>query len=259
MIRGVSHIAVEETRFSRPLSAELGWAGLACSDPVAAIRFYADLLGCQPWTASGGVTAIGNDDATVAVVYAQRRPAQAAGVSSHWTPFVSVRDAGEAQAAAVRLGAFALCEPFDVAHTGRIAPIRDPVGATVSLWEAAGPEGFDVGEGKSDCWHELVTEDIDRARDFYSDLFAWSLREHDEGLATIMTSDRAIGAVRQADGSVSGGAGWFPWFSVMDVNGCRRKAEQLGARPLEPLDWERSPPFRDPQGAVFGLFEEAIF
>ena len=233
-------------------------AGLASSDPVAAIRFYADLLGCQPCTANGGVTLMGNDDATLAAVYSQTPQERAAGVSPHWTPFVSVRDIWAAQAAALGLGGFALREPFDAADTGRVAPIRDPVGATVSLWQAASPEGLDPGEGKRHCWHELLTEDLTRARHFYTALFAWSLRLHDEGLATIMTSGRAIGAIREADGSEAGGAGWFPWFCVMDVNGCCRKAEQLGARPLEPLDWERCPRFRDPQGAVFGLFEEGI-
>lgn len=239
-------------------SGGFGLAGLASSDAAAAVRFYSDLLGWQTRSlASGSVTLMRDQVGDVAVIYAQTPQARTAGVAPHWSPFIAVADVGLAQAAAVSLGAVALRSPFDAAGAGLIAPVRDPVGATVSLWEPS-PALRVTREGDEEeghCWHELVTEDPDRARAFYAGLLGWSFRADGGGATKITFAGRAIGAIREPATSEVGISGWIPGFPVRDLERLTRRAEQLGARRLDGPRSHRAANLADPQGAGFGLIE----
>ena len=230
-------------------------AGLASSDPAAAVEFYSDVLGWQARSVASDVPLMGDCAVDLAAVYPQTPQARAAGVAPHWSPFVAVADVGSAQASAVSLGAVALRSPFDAAGAGLIAPIRDPVGATVSLWEPM-PTGnaFRDSHAKGgQCRHELVTADADRARAFYAGLLGWSFRADGEGTTTITFAGRAIGAIRKPGVSEAGVSGWIPCFPVRDLKTSTRRAGQLGARRL---DRPGAAELADPQGAVFALLEE---
>lgn len=243
-----------------PLSGGFALAGLASSDLDAAVRFYADLLGWQARSvASGAVTLMRDREVELAVIYPQTPQARTAGVAPHWSPFIAVPDVGAAQASAVSLGAVALRPAFDAAGTGLIAPIADPVGATVSLWAPSPPvEKPHRGWSKEvHCWHELATVNADRARAFYARLLGWSFRIDDEGAATITLAGRAIGAIRQYSSSQAAMSGWIPHFPVVNLEQSTRKAEQLGARRLDPARSHGAARIADPQGAIFALLEGA--
>ncbi len=242
-----------------PQSDGFGLAGLASSDPAAAVRFYSDLLGWQARSlASGAVTLMRDRVLDLAVFYRQTPQAKAAGVLPHWSPFIAVADVTAAQASAVSLGAIALRPRFDVASAGLIAPIRDPVGATISLWEPSPTVEATRGRGGKEghCWHELVTEDADRARAFYAGLLGWSFRADGEGATTITLAGRAIGAIREPGTSEAGVPGWIPCFPVADLEKSTRRAEQLGARRLDRTGSHGAAKLGDPQGAVFALLKE---
>jgi predicted enzyme related to lactoylglutathione lyase len=241
-----------------PLSGGFELAGLAASHLSAAVRFYADLLGWQARrVASSAVTLMRDRDMARAVVYLQTPQARAAGVAPHWSPFIAVPDVGAAQTSAVSLGAVALRPPFDAAGAGLIAPIADPVGATVSLWRPppAGDAPRRGWENEGHCWHELATEDADRARSFYASLLGWSFRTDDEGATTITLAGGPIGAIRQS--GTSEVSGWIPCFPVVDVEKSTRRAEQLGARRLEATGSQGPARLADPQSAIFALHEAA--
>ena len=239
-----------------PLRGRFGPAGLASSHPAAAVRFYSDLLGWRARSlASGAVTRMGDGVADLAAVYRQTPQAIAAGVAPHWSPFIAVADVGSAQASAVSLGAVALRPAFDAAGAGLIAPIRDPLGATISLWEPS-PRVMAVPDGRkeSERRHELVTADADRARAFYAGLLGWSFRAEGEGATTITRAGRAIGAIREPGPSEAGVSGWIPCFPVGDLGVSTGRAEQLGARRLARSGPRRAARLADPEGAVFALF-----
>jgi uncharacterized protein len=74
----------------------------------------------------------------VAILCLQQPEARAAGVPPHWTSYISVEDADATARRAGELGGAAVFrEPFDVLEAGRVAAIRDPTGAIVSLWRRA--------------------------------------------------------------------------------------------------------------------------
>jgi uncharacterized protein YndB with AHSA1/START domain/predicted enzyme related to lactoylglutathione lyase len=59
-------------------------------------------------------------------------------IPSHWLPYVTVVNADESVAAAVKLGAKAVVEPKDIPNVGRIAVLVDPNGAAFGMWQQQG-------------------------------------------------------------------------------------------------------------------------
>src|ERR687898_30331 len=137
------------------------WVGLATSDPAGAQAFYTSPFGWQaedlPAGAAGTFTLLRRGGRDVAILYRQTPEARAAGAPPHWTSFISVEDAGATAARANELGGAAVFrEPFDVLEAGRVAAIRDPTGAMVSLWQPRSRIGATlVNDPGALCWNEL--------------------------------------------------------------------------------------------------------
>jgi predicted enzyme related to lactoylglutathione lyase len=116
------------------------WVGLATSDVAAAKAFYGSLFGWEAEDleagAAGTYTTLRYGAKDVAILYRQQPEARAAGALPHWTSYISVQDADDSAAPAEELGGAAVFRaPFDVLDAGRVAAIRDPTGAIVSLWQ----------------------------------------------------------------------------------------------------------------------------
>ena len=142
------------------------WVGLATSDPDAAVAFYAGLFGWKAERVSAGeagtFTLLRVDGSEVALLYRQQPQARAVGAPPHWTSYVSVEDAAAIAARAGQLGGAAVFRaPFDVSDLGRVAAIRDPTGAILSLWQPGARIGAAlVNEVGALCWNELATGDV---------------------------------------------------------------------------------------------------
>jgi predicted enzyme related to lactoylglutathione lyase len=110
---------------------------------------------------------------------------------------------------------------------------------------------------------ELVTQDLQKSRDFYSQLFDWKLEHVSMGAE----SYTLIGV-----GKDSGGVGglmmkapvagvptfWLSYVLVDDIRASTEKAKSLGATVIRdvtevPAGWFSI--IRDPQGAMLGLWK----
>jgi uncharacterized protein len=197
----------------------------------------------------------------VAVLYMQQPEARAAGAPPHWTSYISVEDAEATAARADELGGAAVFRaPFDVLDAGRVAAIRDPTGAIVSLWQPlAGIGATLVNDVGALCWNELVTPDVERAQSFFGELLGWEYETDDSGYASIINAGRRNGGIReQTEGERGTPPSWLPYFSVESADEAARQAEQLGGRTLLPttgIDIGRFAVIADRQGAAFALFE----
>jgi predicted enzyme related to lactoylglutathione lyase len=240
--------------------------GLATSDPSGAQEFYRRVFGWKSQrSASDEAEAyyvFTVADKAVAVVYSQTEMARAASVSPHWTSFVSVADADASAARASELGGTLPRDPFDVEGAGRIATVRDPVGAILTLWESRGSIGAElVNDVGAFCWNELATADPDRARSFYADLFGWEYRLSPSGYATILNAGARNGGIRglgERERERGDTPNWTPYFTVENADSAARAAEDAGGTVvLAPRDFEheRIGVLADPQGAVFVIFE----
>lgn len=107
------------------------------------------------------------------------------------------------------------------------------------------------------CWIDLKSPDIDKARQFYEDVFGWS--SHVDG------DDHPYVHFQYKGGDVGGGFGapgpaaWNTYVSVADVEASLAKAVELGATPaMPPTDTEgagRMAVFIDPSGAALALWQ----
>lgn len=236
------------------------WVGLATSDPDGARAFYARLFDWQADDEAGAYSVFTHDGKAVAVLCPQTEMARTADVAPHWTSFVSVADADASAARARELGGTLPRDPFDVADAGRVATVRDPVGAIFTLWEARGRIGAElVNDVAAFCWNELATADPDRARSFYGDLFGWEYAMSASGYATILNARVRNGGIRALGEHESTAApNWTPYFTVANAAAAARTAELAGGEILlPPQDFgdERIGALADPQGAAFVIFE----
>jgi uncharacterized protein len=240
------------------------WAGLATPDPAHATAFYASLFGWEseelPAGDFGTYASLRRDGKEVAILYRQTREARAAGAAPHWTPFVSVEDADASALRARELGGVVLREPLDFLDAGRVVAVREPTGGILSLWQPRAHAGAELIDGVGAlCWHELATDDVDRAKAFYAEFLGWEYQALPSGHTTITNGGDRIGTMRQRTSREEGPpTGWTPYFGVESAHDTQQGAEQNGGRTLAvPADSPigRNALLTDPQGATFALLE----
>jgi uncharacterized protein len=113
----------------------VSWTELVTGDPQAASNFYGTLFGWKFDTmdmGSGPYHVIRVGDAAIGGIMG-KPPGAPAGMPSMWGSYVTVASLDETLAAVKRLGGGVLVEPMDVQGVGRMAVIRDPQGAALSV------------------------------------------------------------------------------------------------------------------------------
>lgn len=241
------------------------WVGLATSDPGGAEAFYAKLFGWQaedlPAGAAGTFTMLRRGGKAVAILYSQTPEARAAGAPPHWTSYISVEDADATATRTRELGGAAVFRaPFDVLDAGRVAAIRDPTGAIVSLWQPRSQVGAAlVNHVGALCWNELATPDVERAKSFFGELLGWEYETDESGYTTIKNAGRLNGGMREQSEQERGlEPNWLPYFAVEGAGEAARQAERAGGRTLVPtmeIASGRIAVMTDPLGAAFGVFD----
>lgn len=205
------------------------------------------------------------EDDEVCALYELDADRREAGVSSHWLSYVSVEGAGTTAKRAKKLGGSVLMEPFDAADFGRMVIVADPMGATFAAWEPHSLAGASrVNDPGCLGWNELQTRDPETATDFYSRLFDWTVEpiEQDGEMvyATIKNSaGRTNGGVMPMTEDYGDSSSyWLPYFIVNSCDESVARIKELGGKvlagPMEP-GAGRIAVARDPQGAVFAIFE----
>lgn len=242
------------------------WFELATSDQTAAKKFYGGLFGWtdndNPMGPDAFYTTFQLRGRKVGAAYALMPDQVQQGIAPHWGTYVAVTNVDEAVAKAKTLGGSVLAGPMDVAEHGRMAVLRDPTGAVISVWQAKQHQGVGLwGDVGAFCWSELMTRETAAATKFYTALFGWKTK----------VSDAAGFAYThwQNDGADIGGMmaimeQWGPippnWVNYVQVGNCDEaaaKATSLGGKVcMPPTDIPNTGRFamlQDPQGAGFAL------
>jgi len=233
------------------------WADLATPNVESAKAFYGGLLDWEFEQLAAG-------DA-LAYVVARRDGARVAALHEatdqppHWNNYVSVEDADLVARRAQELGGSVFAGPFDVLSAGRMAAICDPQGAMVIAWKPAGLVGAEmVNEPGAMAWNDLLTSDVEAAREFYMALFGWKVDPVPE-------SDGRYWVIKGPDGFNGGmmplpAEGippfWQPYFAVESLDVAQARVRELGGRVLmEPMAVPSGAfvAVLDPDGAGFSL------
>ncbi len=246
------------------------WIELATTDQNAAKTFYSSLFGWspddQPMGPGAFYTMFMLDGRPAAAAYTLRPEQRAQGVPPFWNIYVDVADADEVVKKAQNAGGTVLAPAFDVYDFGRMAVLRDPTGAVFSVWQAKAHSGAGItGVDGTLCWVDLSTSDVDRAKQFYSDVFGWQITpgEHDtSGYLHIKNGSEFIGGIPPAAyRNPETPPHWLAYIQVSDCDASAAKAKQLGANVfVPPMSMEnvgRWAVLADPQGAVFSIFQAA--
>jgi len=147
------------------------WVDLGTVDPAAAKAFYGGLLGWEfddlPTGDEGTYTICRLGGKAVAGLYDRAEAAA-------WGSYVKVDDVDRATARARELGAEVLVAPFDAPGGARVATVRDPAGAVVSLSRPGESFGAEVvNQDGAWTWNELTAPDLAAAVAFYRELLGW--------------------------------------------------------------------------------------
>jgi uncharacterized protein len=116
------------------------WSELMTSDPAAAGKFYGSLFGWKIETSdmgSGPYHVVKVGDTSVGGIMG-KPPGVPAEMPSMWGCYVTVSQLDETLAAVERLGGAILMPPMDIKGVGRMAVIRDPQGAALSVIQYSG-------------------------------------------------------------------------------------------------------------------------
>lgn len=247
------------------------WPELVASDKEKAKEFYSKLFG---WEYSE--VPVGEDNVysmtylkgkEVGGLY-QMWPEQAEhGVPTHWMSYVSVSNVDETVKKAESLGATIVSGPMDVFDSGRMAAIIDPTGAIFSIWQPMKHIGATiVNEHGALVWNELATNDTEKAREFYSELFDWTFDDMDMDVGGGMTYTMFMNEGRPAAGmmAIEENMGdlppnWAVYFAVDDCDASVELASSSGGGvvvpPTDIPEVGRFAFMSDSQGAVFAIIK----
>lgn len=148
---------------------------------------------------------------------------------------------------------------------GKMALATDAEGAVFQLWQAT-QEG-DMGPKHVHgalCWNELGIRDLDKAINFYGDVFGWTANTQNMGgmdYTTFSAGDIQVGGCYVMDDKMEGvPANWAVYFTVNSADDAIATVEAENGKIMMPKTHipgvGQIAVFTDPQGAVFGIVEE---
>lgn len=248
------------------------WYDLMSSDPAAAKDFYGKVVGWtitpfdgaqQPydmWTTAdgpvGGVMRLPDD-------------AQNQGIPSHWLAYIATPDVDATAARAAELGGGVIMGPQDIPTVGRFAVLRDPFGAVFCAFSPEGDMPHHGGRPRPGemSWHELMSDDYEKAFDFYADLFGWEKATAvDMGPAGTYQLFRRAGAGTDDGGMMNRPpempmSAWMYYVNTADLDAAVATVKSEGGQvlhgPMAVPGGDRVCVCMDPQGAAFALHQFA--
>jgi predicted enzyme related to lactoylglutathione lyase len=173
-----------------------------------------------------------------------------------WNVYLATDDCDSTAERAREAGGALLMEPMDVMGDGRVAIVRDPVGARFALWEGRAHHGAEVvNEPGALVRNDLVTPDPGPARAFYAAVFDFTLDDNPDMPEANFTFLRRpdgheVGGIMGMPGSVSA---WSTTFEVAGTDEAVQRALDAGGRSDGAQDflYGRLATITDPFGAEF--------
>ncbi|MCV2490547.1 VOC family protein [Geodermatophilus sp. YIM 151500] len=231
------------------------WIDLGVPDLDRAMDFYGAVFG---WEFDVGPEEYGRytmcllRGRKVAALSAMHDPS----VGTFWNVYLATPDCDRTARLVRENGGTVPMEPMDVMDQGRMALVRDPVGAQVGLWQGRAHVGCElVNEPGALLRNDLVTADPEPARAFYAAVFGFTL----DGNPDLPGMDFTF--LRRPDGHEIGGimgvpgapSAWGTLFEVADADDAVRRAREAGGTAADPQDfvYGRTADVTDPFGAVF--------
>lgn len=243
------------------------WADAIVPDRHQAREFYSRVLGwgfTDESPAEMGYYTQGVVDGRVVAGFGEA-PAEGAPFPPAWLTYLAVDRIEPVVQRAADAGATVLMPLMEVGDFGRMAVLADPTGAVFGLWQAGTHSGAQLcNEPGSITWNEVMTRDLDRAKDFYAAVFGYRYGDMSgDGFryATLNLGDQPVGGIGQLpdDTPADVPAHWLTYFKVRDVDEAVQRVGELGGQVLqEPWDTEfgRMALVSGPAGEAFSVMAD---
>ena len=232
------------------------WIDLGIPDLEGAMRFYGALFGWEfqvgpPETMRYTHCLLGGRR----VAALAENHAQADRV--WWNMYLATGECDATTRRVTDAGGTIVQDPVDVPDQGRMAMVKDPVGAQFGLWEGRGFVGCEVvNEPGSLVRNDLITPDPEPARAFYPAVFGFTLDGNQDMPGFDFTFLRRpdgheIGGIMGVPGAPS--SSWATTFEVADTDAVVARAAEAGGSPgaAEDFVYGRMATITDPFGAEF--------
>jgi predicted enzyme related to lactoylglutathione lyase len=248
------------------------WIDLMSPDVEASKAFYSAVFG---WDASDEHDDDGNwiytqfrqDGNVVAGMGGQ--PPEMDGMPAMWNTYIATNDVNATAAAVTEAGGSVMMPPMAVMDAGHMAIFADPTGAAFSAWQAGNHHGAQIANDAGTwSWNELLTRDVDAAKDFYAKVFGWTYdsQEMPGGMVYTVIAGGDYGGLGGVMDMPEGipeqvPSHWMVYFSVADINATveavKANGGQIVVEPFEAPGVGHIATAHDGHGGMFSLMQPA--
>jgi predicted enzyme related to lactoylglutathione lyase len=116
------------------------------------------------------------------------------------------------------------------------------------------------------CWADLGSPDMAKAREFYSDVFSWTVPPgglETSGYSVAELKSRGVAGVGPKMGPPEAPTMWMTYLATSDADATAAKIKSAGGQlvmeAMDVMDVGRMAVAMDPAGAVFGLWQAGAF
>jgi uncharacterized protein len=213
---------------------EFCWINMLTPQPDEARAFFAKLLGWTYFEMPGlghGMKVGGRD---IGGLFDLNGPQTPKGIPPSIGVMVKVESADATCERVTSLGG-KVKPAFDIMENLRMAVCFDPNGANFDVWEPKKAHGTDVDSTLhgAPSWFETMTTDVDRAAEFYSELFGWTpevMPMPGSNYTTFKHGDAHVAGMLQITPRMGDlQPHWRTYFAVNDADETAREAVELGA------------------------------
>jgi len=232
------------------------WCDLSAYEPDNAATFYADVLG---WRVEQGAYRFAFcGDEPVAALFEMPEFFRRIEMPSFWMSYIQVPSVQKAvEAAKAHGGKVELEDSFE--EDGRIALIRDPLGAGFTVYEGTMQAGaFGFARSGLRAAHDLHISDIGAVEGFYRAVFGWTVERGGGEAAYFASATQPVARIHETSDAARGGFQyWGITFTVADLNAAARMIESSGGMlyPEMTHAGRRVLSGADSEGAAFFLTE----
>lgn len=244
------------------------WYELMTKDPLAARRFYSEVVGWKideapPAGSAMDYRMIAAADGLVGGVFKLTTDMCQQGAAPCWMMYLGVDDVDASVAHIVAAGGAVLMPAADLPDVGRIAMVADPQGAPFYVMRGFSEDNStacDPDREGHGAWHELHAADGPQATAFYTSAFAWTQSTGmDMGPMGVYQlfgiGGRDLGGI-MTDAQFPRPA-WLIYFRVDGIDQAAARITQAGGKvingPMEVPGGGWIVAGIDPEGAMFAL------
>ena len=194
------------------------WVDLSTYDVRVARRFYSALFGWSYDTGVGGYFNARRGNRVVSGLYQTPKELRDV-VPAFWMSYILVNDVEKTVAEARRVGG--TIEFTDTSPAGRVALIRDPLGAGFTVYQGSAPSARTTDQVGTFIWNELYVSDAAKVIPFYQKVFGWQITQSAPNTYAVSNNGQRIATIHHGKEELRFDGQYQYWvvsFAVSDLD-----------------------------------------